>query len=518
MIRRLYQSLLVLSATLFAATTAMSGYTLLPNGSLLNQAGTSVKTWSNVNSYSAYLTDSGTILYGSSSGGGGGGGAPGGTTASGPGSPYSTINEASWSGTALRSWTWAPSTAVSTTTSKSTSTIGTFHHAFNTMTNGHWLAVGYEYLTSAQLSSGYGVTYSGTVWNEHIIEYDPTTAAVVWEWNAANHMTTTNNARLINVGKFSANDGDVMHFNSVSYDPIHNLIMVSSHKMNEVLVIEHTTTTAIAATHAGGTYGKGGDILFRYGKAANYGGTSAAVFNVVHGGKFVPANYTGAGNLLCFSNNDVKNTYSTAYEIAPSAITDSGFTIGSNGEFVSSVIFSWDTSAYNSHDNFGSVQRLPNGNTFIDFTKSNRLIELNDKDSIVLNYSVSSQPNTAMRYAIDFAGLANLTGISSSTTKSSSSSSTITNSSSSGTSAIKTTSGAVAMGLQTTFRNSQLNIEGMSGSTNIRVADLHGRVILEQFTNLQSISIPTANWKTGTYMLQISQNGKVWTRGLGITR
>jgi len=41
-------------------------------------------------------------------------------------------------------------------------------------------------------------------------------------------------------------------------------------------VIDHSTTTAQAAGHSGGTYGKGGDLLYRWGNPNAYQHGTAA--------------------------------------------------------------------------------------------------------------------------------------------------------------------------------------------------------------------------------------------------
>ena len=47
-------------------------------------------------------------------------------------------------------------------------------------------------------------------------------------------------------------------------------IAVSSRHLNEVFIIDHSTTTVEAAGHTGGIYGKGGDFLWRWGNPEVY--------------------------------------------------------------------------------------------------------------------------------------------------------------------------------------------------------------------------------------------------------
>ena len=48
---------------------------------------------------------------------------------------------------------------------------------------------------------------------------------------------------------------DFMHTNAVSYNAVLDQIVVSVPRFNEIWVIDHSTTTAEAAAHAGGPVG-----------------------------------------------------------------------------------------------------------------------------------------------------------------------------------------------------------------------------------------------------------------------
>lgn len=51
-------------------------------------------------------------------------------------------------------------------------------------------------------------------------------------------------------------------------------VMVSFNVPSELIVVDHGTTTAEAASHSGGARGHGGDILWRWGNPQVYRGAT----------------------------------------------------------------------------------------------------------------------------------------------------------------------------------------------------------------------------------------------------
>jgi len=47
-------------------------------------------------------------------------------------------------------------------------------------------------------------------------------------------------------------------------------VILSAHNYDEVWIIDHSTTTVEATSHAGGRYGRGGDLLYRWGNPQAY--------------------------------------------------------------------------------------------------------------------------------------------------------------------------------------------------------------------------------------------------------
>ena len=122
------------------------------------------------------------------------------------------------------------------------------------------------------------------MWPDYIIEIDPATDEIVWEWHAWDHLVqdfddTKDNFGIIadNPGKIDINHDftgtghpDWMHSNALDYDPRNDFLILSVPNFSEVWIIDHTTTTAEAASSSGGFSGKGGDLMYRWGNPQVY--------------------------------------------------------------------------------------------------------------------------------------------------------------------------------------------------------------------------------------------------------
>ena len=166
--------------------------------------------------------------------------------------------------------------------------------------------------------------------------------------------------------------GDWLHVNSVTYSRKLDQIMISIHEFHEVWVIDHSTTTAEAASHSGGRSGKGGDLLYRWGnpKAYRNGSNIEQRLYAQHCAHWIDEGLPGAGHMLVFNNGNGRHdgSYSTVDEVT--------LPVDKNGkyqkeEFVAfapakadwSFVSSDKTSFYSML--ISGAQRLPNGNTFI---------------------------------------------------------------------------------------------------------------------------------------------------------
>ncbi len=125
----------------------------------------------------------------------------------------------------------------------------------------------------------------GALWPDTLIEVEPVGsggAKIVWEWRAWDHLIqdfdpsrdtfgdVAGNPQLIDLNFARDGAADWMHLNGIDYHPELDQIVVGSPFLNEIWIIDHSTTTAEAAGHTGGRSGRGGDLLYRHGNPQAY--------------------------------------------------------------------------------------------------------------------------------------------------------------------------------------------------------------------------------------------------------
>jgi formylglycine-generating enzyme required for sulfatase activity len=374
---------------------ACEGYTLIApkhytNTYLINNEGLAVNSWTSAHEpgQSAYLLENGNLLRtcfikkGQSIGGGEGG----------------RIEEYAWDGTMVWELDYYSATYSQ-------------HHDIEPLPNGNVLMLVVEKKTYAEvIQAGFNpslltqdVTQDGYMMSDSVIEVAPTRPSggtVVWEWHVWDHLIQDHDATKDNYGVVAdhpelvdVNQGRAAqfwnHMNSIDYNPNLDQVILSVRGNSELWVIDHSTTTAEAAGHAGGRSGKGGDLLYRWGNPAMYDAPSGQILLQQHDAQWVEPGRPGAGNMLIF-NNGLSRNYSSIDEIVPPAIdTNGNYALTLEQAYEPSTL-AWTYTATPPTNMYAEAisgcQRQPNGNTLICDGTHGDLLEVTTAGQTVWQY------------------------------------------------------------------------------------------------------------------------------------
>lgn len=336
---------------------------------LIDKCGKQVHTWESTAKpgLSAYLLNDGSLLRPGSVNnpmfmlGGGSGG---------------LIEKISWDGTILWSYQISDNMICQ-------------HHDIKPMPNGNVLAIVWKSKTYTEtVNLGRDTAKTNDIcWFESIVEIAPTglnTGEIVWEWNSYDHLVQNYDSTKSNFGVVADNPerininyglnfkiSDWLHVNSVDYNPELDQILISAYKFDEVWVIDHSTTTEQAATNSGGKYGKGGDLLYRWGNPESYNRgtpTDRKLFGQ-HSARWIESGLVDNGKILVFNNGSRGTATYSSVDIINPPINQSGMYQLENGKPFGPIEQDWIYTDPVPSDffspNYSSAQRLPNGNTLI---------------------------------------------------------------------------------------------------------------------------------------------------------
>ena len=298
------------------------------------------------------------------------------------------------------------------------------HHDIAVLPNGNILAICSETKSQEDASNIGIVNLNGTMTLDMIIELHPeenNQGTIVWEWHFWDHLIQEVDSNLDNYGQISENPqlldincensmndsnqdliADWNHCNAISYNSIIDQIVLSSRHMNEIFVIDHSTTSNEAASHLGGNSGKGGDFLYRWGNPQNYnrGNSSDKILSSQHGVNWIPQGYPGEGNFILFNNNHDNNS-SAILEIIP-PINSNGLYEINNSDSYGPNTYSWiHQSNFYSNTQSGAF-RLPNGNTIITSAAEQNIFEIDESGNIEWSYNGNLGTARAIKYPFDY--------------------------------------------------------------------------------------------------------------------
>ena len=183
------------------------------------------------------------------------------------------------------------------------------HHDL-TLVGDNVLLTAYEKKSSTELNAAGYNNATSEKWPTHFIELEDNGnggANIVWEWHIWDHMcqdSISDHPELIDINMLSGGSGDWFHVNGVDYNEDLDQIVFSSRFASEIYIIDHSTTTAEAASHSGGNSGMGGDILYRWGNPSNYGiSATQVIVSAVHDARWITNDGRPNGGFLQIFNN-----------------------------------------------------------------------------------------------------------------------------------------------------------------------------------------------------------------------
>ncbi len=186
---------------------------------------------------------------------------------------------------------------------------------------------------------------------------------------------------------------DWFHLNSVDFNPKLDQIILSAHSTNEVFIIDHSTNTISASGHSGGKYGKGGDILFRWGNPQAYqrGTVSDQRLLHQHHAHWIPNGFPDSGKIVIFNNglNRPGGNYASVDMIDPTVNSPGVYKLLSGqayGPVSANEIFKAPVPSDFYAMNLSGAYSLTDGGLFITSGPQGALIETNKNGDIVWKY------------------------------------------------------------------------------------------------------------------------------------
>jgi|CXWL01.1.fsa_nt_gi hypothetical protein len=225
-------------------------------------------------------------------------------------------------------------------------------------------------------------TYCGGLWTDVIVELDKQGKETGWRWDAWDKLTTNPT----DVTKLDINyhipereisnrsTADYMHVNSVHFDPVNELLVISSRSFNEIYLIDYKTKEIVGRW--------GNPWATKSGNEPSWMNDGDTKLWGPHGANF-SASMTGEVNILVLDNGWMRpeDRRSRVFEIK----------FRKNGNFWTpdaAPVWEYQTVAQESllTDFQGGVQRLPNGNTLIASSGMAHLLEVTPDKKIAWEF------------------------------------------------------------------------------------------------------------------------------------
>jgi hypothetical protein len=303
------------------------------------------------------------------------------------------------------------------------------HHDITLLDNGNVILTAWEVKTTSECTQAGVDSPSTDQWPTHFIELQQngSSADIVWEWHMWDHMVQDHDGSKDNYGVVAdhpelmdinllsvsgggggpgGGGGDWFHVNGVDYNEDLDQLVFSSRFLSEIIIIDHSTSSAEAASHSGGNSGVGGDFIYRWGKPSNYGSAGAqTISEAVHDPRWIEDDGRPNGGYIQFFNNEGGTGGSSVVDAIEAP--ESGFMYTMAGTSYGPSTYAWRHECEANSTGQSSHNRMSNGNTFVNV--SNQYMYEVDANDIVI-WSYSQGPTKAFRYECGDAGIIALLG------------------------------------------------------------------------------------------------------------
>jgi hypothetical protein len=369
---------------------------------LIDKCGRLIHQWGSPNTpgMSVYLLPDGSLLRSANAGN---------RTFRGFGSQGGQIERYDWNNNLIWSYTLSTDTQMQ-------------DHDIYPMPSGNVLAVIWVSLDS-NVQKAHGRKPALTlpsIWSVKIQEIQPVGATggnVIWEWDLRDHLIQDYDSTKANYGVIADHpemvdinytdsgtaSKDWIHANAVIYNPALDQIIVSAHNLSEIWMVDHSTTSAQAASHTGGAHSRGGDLLYRWGNPRVYGRGTAAdrVFYTQHNPNWIPAGYPHAGSIIIFNNGQGRpggNASSVDIFTPPMDSTGNYATSAGQAYLPARPFWSYEAATPSSFYStvMGSAQPLANGNIIVCEASEGIFFELDSNKNMLWRYQNPVSANAAV--------------------------------------------------------------------------------------------------------------------------
>jgi hypothetical protein len=291
------------------------------------------------------------------------------------------------------------------------------HHDIEPLPNGNILLVVLAfYDDSTMITEGRNpANLSGNLKLDQIIELEPVgtnSANIVWQWNFMDHIVqdfdsskenydvVEDHPELLDINFDNGYNFDWTHVNAVDYNAALDQILISARHLDEIYIIDHSTTTTQAASHSGGNSGRGGDFLWRWGNPQVYqqGTSFDQKLFMQHDARWVPAGYLDEHKISVFNNGGNGVDFESMLHLIAPEIIGGDYTMSGNEFLPANFDWTWGGMILGHvmyQNKKCGVHALPNGNFIVTETYLGAASEIMKDGTVLWSYRNPTGDNGA---------------------------------------------------------------------------------------------------------------------------